>query len=356
MTRSPTGDLTWRNILFAGLLLLAITVLVLALEVVFLIFTGIVVGVSLTQASAALSQRSGQSRALCLAFLVVVIAVAVFSFAVTAGPQIADQLQVLLAKLPEFFTAARTRVEATGFGADMIGLLETALNDLRMGTGGQPLMEQGASLLRGVAGVFSSTLGALAGLFIVVAIALYISIEPNLYRGGVVALVPPARQADAEDLLNRMGKVLAWWFAGQALSMFVLGTLMTAGLWFLGIPFALVFGVFTALMTFIPNLGPVIAAIPVLLVALTQGIDVTLYALVLIVIIQNVEGLILTPLVHRRIIALPPALVLAALLILATLAGFIGVLVAMPLTAVGLTMVQFLVEKRDAAKASQQAA
>ncbi|MGF1455957.1 MAG: AI-2E family transporter [Alphaproteobacteria bacterium] len=350
MTQSLAGAVTWRTVLIASLSLLALAVLVMALEVVFVIFTGVVMGVSLAHGSAALSARLGAPRSVCLAFLVAVTGLAVIGFAVTAGPQIAEQLQVLIKGLPEFLGEARTRVEMTGVGADVIGVLETAIADLRSGSGGQPFMEQGASLLRGVAGVFSTTFGVLTGIFIVVAISLYISIEPNLYRSGVLALVPPARRTDASELMDRISSVLAWWVAGQALSMLVLGTLMTVGLWIVGVPFALVFGVFTALMTFVPNLGPVIAAVPVLLVALTQGVDVALYAFVLIIIVQNVEGLILTPMVHRRIIALPPALVLAALLLLATVAGFIGVLVAMPLTAVGQTVARFLVEKRDAAQ------
>ncbi len=340
---------SWRDVAVASLAIAVLAALAFALEVVLLIFTGVVVGVFLAQASINLSRWLRVPRWIALAGIIGVGAVAGFFFAVQIVPQVAEQLQLLVERLPEFLQGAWRRIENSWFGADAVQAIEDSVADAARDPGGSPLLQQGAGLVRQVAGIFSSTLGALTGILVVLIIALYIGAEPSLYRNGILALVPPDNREDADELLDRLGRVLAWWFAGQTLSMLALGSLMTAGLSLLGVPFALVFGIFTALMTFIPNLGPVIAAIPVLLVALTQGIDVMLYATILVIAVQNVEGLVLTPLVHRRFIALPPALVLGALLILGTLAGFIGVLVAMPLTAVALTVTRFIVEKRDIA-------
>ncbi|MFB6260181.1 MAG: AI-2E family transporter [Thiohalorhabdaceae bacterium] len=202
------------------------------------------------------------------------------------------------------------------------------------------LVGESERLFSEVAGILSSGLGALGVLLIVFAVAVYIAVEPGMYQRGVLPLLPDRWHPGAQRVMAETARTVGWWFVGQAISIVILFTAMTLGLWLIGVPFALVFGAFTGLMTFIPSLGPVIAGVPTLIVALTQGLPEMLATLVLIIVLQNLEGLFITPNIHRRIIALPPALVLASVLVLGNMVGMVGLFVAMPLVVVGQSLAQ----------------
>lgn len=117
------------------------------------------------------------------------------------------------------------------------------------------------------------------------------------------------------------------------LSMFVVGVLTTLGLWFLSIPMALTLGLFAAILTFIPNIGPIISAIPAILVAFTQDPISGIYVIALYIAIQTIESYIITPLIQGKIISLPPVLVIFSQLIMGLLTGFLGLSLATPLLA-----------------------
>ena len=110
--------------------------------------------------------------------------------------------------------------------------------------------------------------------------------------------------------------------------------LTTIGLWLLDVPLALVLGLIAALFTFIPNIGPILSAIPAVLFGLTVSPQQALYVGLLYGGIQVVESYLLTPLVQRKTIELPPALTLAAQVLLGVTFGGLGVALAAPLTAV----------------------
>jgi predicted PurR-regulated permease PerM len=144
------------------------------------------------------------------------------------------------------------------------------------------------------------------------------------------------------EVFKQAYDVLKGWFLGQLLSMSILGLLMTTGLWLLDVPLALTLGVFTAIMTFIPNFGPLIAGIPTVLLALSASPMTGFYTLIWVFIVQNMEGTFITPMVHRNIISLPPALIISTQILLASVYGFIGLVVAMPLVALGMVFVKTL--------------
>jgi predicted PurR-regulated permease PerM len=125
-------------------------------------------------------------------------------------------------------------------------------------------------------------------------------------------------------------------------TMVVIGTLTGVGMWILGVPLALLLGVLAALLNFIPTFGPLLAFIPAALLSLTQGPSTFLYVCGLWLVAQNLEGHVLTPLIQRRTVELPPILTIVAQVIFATLFGVIGVVVAAPLTAVILVIVKML--------------
>lgn len=173
-----------------------------------------------------------------------------------------------------------------------------------------------------------------ADLLVVFVGGIYLASQPGLYRGGLLKLMPRKSRKLSSIALDDSGRALRLWLLGQLVSMALVGTLTGAGLWLLGVPAALALGLFAGLLEFIPLVGPIIAAIPGVLLAFAQGPEVALWVLGLYLIIQQVEGNVIQPLVQQHAVDLPPALLLFSLLATGLLFGATGVILATPLTVV----------------------
>jgi predicted PurR-regulated permease PerM len=160
--------------------------------------------------------------------------------------------------------------------------------------------------------------------------------------GGTIRLLPKKRRARIREVFGEAGETLRHWLVGRAILMALNGGLTALGLWLLGTPLALTLGILTGLLNFIPNVGPLIAGIPAVLIAWTQGGTQALHVFLLYLVLQNVDGYVLTPLVQQRTVSLPPALTILAQLLLGILAGTLGLLLATPLAAAALVFVKRL--------------
>ncbi len=180
------------------------------------------------------------------------------------------------------------------------------------------------------------------GLAIILAIGLYLAAEPGLYKNGFLQLIPAARRARTREVLEAVGSTLQWWLWGKLLGMLVIGVLTTLGLLLLGIPLALTLGLLAALLTFIPNIGPILAVVPAALLALIESPTKAFYVLALYFVIQTIESYLITPLVQRRTISMPPALTITAQMVMGVLLGAMGVVLATPLTAAAMVVVKML--------------
>jgi len=129
---------------------------------------------------------------------------------------------------------------------------------------------------------------------------------------------------------------------GRAILMVVNGVFTALGLWLLGIPLALTLGTIAGLLNFVPNIGPIIAGVPAVLIAWTLGPVPALYVLLLYIFLQSLDGYVLTPLIQQRTVALAPALTITAQLLFGALAGTMGLLLATPLTAGTLVLIRKL--------------
>jgi predicted PurR-regulated permease PerM len=145
-----------------------------------------------------------------------------------------------------------------------------------------------------------------------------------------------------EDAVSKLRR----WLLGQLVSMVVVGVATAIGLWMVGVPMPFALGMLSGLLDFVPVIGPLAAAVPGVLVAFPQGPDVALWAVVVYLVVQFCEGHFIVPLVQRWAVSLPPAVGLLGAVVFGLLFGLIGVLFAMPLLVVVVSLVEDLYVRR----------
>jgi predicted PurR-regulated permease PerM len=293
-----------------------------------LLFAGVLLAVLLRTAADSTSRMtgipSGWSLILVLALLVGVASLAT----VLVLPSLAEQVDELSRELP---VAARQLTDW-----------------MRQFTWGERLLRSfedeavPGQVVEPATALASTALSAIIGMVIALFAGLYLAAEPGVYLRGFLHLVPLKHRSRAAEVLQAVTSTLRWWLLGQLLSMVIVGLVMGIGLAIIGVRLAFVLGVLAGLLEFIPIFGPPLAIVPALLLALVESTQQAASVLVLYAVIQTFEGYILTPLVQRRAVHLPPVLTIAAQVILVALVGPLGLLVAVPLAAALLVTVQKL--------------
>lgn len=184
---------------------------------------------------------------------------------------------------------------------------------------------------------------ALGYALLAIFVGIYLAAAPDMYRKGLVLLLPRGGEERGEEVLGVMGQALWRWLLGTFVSMVAVGLLTAGGLLVIGVPAALALAIVAALFEFIPLIGPWLAALPAVLLAFADGgWAQTAYVAALYVVVQQLEGNLIYPLVQRRAVALPPAMTALAIVAFGLLFGFLGVFLATPFLIVVLIMINML--------------
>ncbi len=187
-----------------------------------------------------------------------------------------------------------------------------------------------------------SVVGILAGLVVVMITALYIAINPRPLTEGMLSLLPLERRDIGRRVMSRIATSWRGWLEAIAIDMLVLGGLLYLGMRIISLPFALGFAVFSALLTVIPNYGSIISAVPPILLGLSISPGKALLVLAVYVIVNQIEGNLILPLVMSRTVNLHPAVVAIGVLVMAQLFGLIGVIISIPLISLFVILVEEL--------------
>jgi predicted PurR-regulated permease PerM len=180
----------------------------------------------------------------------------------------------------------------------------------------------------------TTVFGAAATLVVVIVAGTYIAGNPDVYRNGLVMLFPLGVHAQIGETIDDAGGALRLWIGAQVVAMILVGILTGAGLAFIGVPSALALGLVAGITEFVPIIGPIVGAVPALLLASTVSWEMVLWTLLLFVAVQQVESNIITPLLARRAVKLPPAVGLFAVVAIGVLFGPLGLLLGYPLAIV----------------------
>ena len=307
-----------------------VALLILAAKVWLLIFAGLLLAVLFSAAADGVARWSGLSRGISLAVTLVALALAILGAGLALWPSISHQLDELARELPAAVQKLHAWIAGRAWGEWLLGRMDS----------GRVVQDTG--IVNQAAGAITSTVSAVGGLVVILFVGIYVAAQPGLYHNGLRRLVPLGRRDRFDEVLGEIVGVLRWWLVGKLLSMTLVGVLTTVGLWLLGVPLALTFGLIAAVLTFVPNFGPILSVVPPALLALASEPRLAGYVVGLYLAIQTVESYAITPLIQRRTVSLPPALTITSQIALAVLVGPIGVAVATPLTAAAMTAIKLL--------------
>ena len=327
-----------------GWVLLAVIVvalLVRTIDVLIIIFLSIILAVYLDAVSGFLQRRLTVPRPVGLAAAVALTIGGLVGVVFLIAPAVTSQVQDLIANLPKFLSELDQSIDRLFRNIPVLrrgvsegagpGLLATALNELVGVLRGAavPYLKGGIELIIEVISVF--------------VMALYLSRNPATYVEGVIALVPPERRPLARIILYDLKFTLHAWVVGQLIAMSVLAVLTTLGLWLLGIPYFLAFGVFAGVAAIVPFFGTLFSTlIPALFALGVAGLAKALFVTLLGIGVHLIEANFVAPVVMERKVNLPPVITIAGVLLIGKLFGLAGLIVAVPILAFVMVLIRHI--------------
>jgi predicted PurR-regulated permease PerM len=292
---------------------------------ILLAFAGILLAIVLYGASRALADLTKLPRLVMLAVVVLTVALFFFLVFATAGPTLAQQIAQLARGIA---AGATTLTKELASFADQANLLQNIdLVQLLSGF----LSPWG--IATGATSVALSIVGLFSGGLIVLFFGIYFAADPETYVQLVARLAPEERRPATLQMLYETGDLLRRWLIGQGIAMALIGSFTYVGLLILGVPIAFVLALFAGLAGFLPYLGPIIGAVPMVLVAGGESLDLALWVVGLYAVIQFLESYLLTPLIQARAVSMPPAVVILSQLVLGAVFGILGLALATPIAA-----------------------
>lgn len=321
--------LTVKVVVLVGLI---VALLISAANVFLLLFAAILMAVFLRGCGDWLARRTALSTGWAVLSVVVALVLVAGGAASLIIPQAVGQIGELRTEITDALKEIEYSLQQSSWGQGLLGFIPD-VGDLQ---------GQAGAVVQRTQGIFSTALGGLASLALVVFIGCYLTASPSTYTRGMVMLFPERRQERVRQILRELQITLTRWLLGRLLGLIVVGVATWIGLVALGIPLALSLGLLAALLSFVPNIGPVLSVVPALLLALVQGPDKALWVLGLYAGIQAVESYLLTPLVARRAVSLPPVLTIVVQILMAAPFGILGLLLAGPLATVLMVLVKMI--------------
>ncbi|MFL5245348.1 MAG: AI-2E family transporter [Gemmataceae bacterium] len=334
---SPKAEMTG----FARRVVVAVLITVLILSVAYFLWRGAHVllqafaGVLFAVFLAALSDWLSKHTPLSYRWSLTVVVLALFLISGGLGyllwNRLAFQIGELIKTLPQSLQEIKSYLMQYTWGQYLVENAPSAATSLSE-----------VSPFTQVTGFVSWMAAFLEAGIVILIVGIFGAAEPDLYKEGLLYLVPPRHRLRANESVDAIAFNLRHWLVGQMLLMIILGLTTWAGLMLIGVPLALTLAVLAGVLELIPYVGPWISAVPAALIALLNGPECLLYTLALYLFLHLLEGYILLPLIQRQSVHLPPALTLVAQVLMWEMFGILGLFVAAPLTVAAMVLLKML--------------
>ena len=274
------------------LMLMALGLLVGAFGVFLRVLAALLIALPLRAGGDWLHRRTGMPAGLGLLLTTLLVVAALGSMIWLFSARISAQVSDLQQQLPQAVQNVQARVQGTEWGQ----WLAKENFDYTQVIGGT------SEWLGRATGIFSTTLSVLADSYVIIFLSLFLALQPKVYRAGLVMLVPKPGRPRANEVLDKISSTLVSWVVGRLVSMLFVGVLTWLGLTLLSMPLGAVRGLFAGLVTFIPNIGPVVSMVPAVRLAFVYGGPAqALYVALLYLGVQTLESAAVSPVVQQRL-------------------------------------------------------
>lgn len=320
-----------------------------------LIFTGMLLGVGLNALTNALGRRVHLPHAVRLAIVCIVLAVLLAGVAYLGGATIAEQASVLSSTIKSQISHVRSFLENHGIDTSFFdfgnGASDAAANTPSDSTPSPPtpprgplpgagaLASSGGAIVSQTFKLLLGTIHGVGNIFIVLFLGLSFAAQPGVYRDGLLFLAPAKHRIRTAVIIDGISETLERWLIAQIIVMLAVGAVTWIGLAIIGIPGSFILGIQAGLLAFIPTVGAIIAGVVVVLASLASGWIPALSALLLFLGVHAMESYVLTPILQRQALDIPPATLFAFQILLGVVFGIWGLALALPLVAIAKVMI-----------------
>lgn len=306
-----------------------------ALDFVLLVFASILFGILISYGANGMCARLKIKYEICVGIVLLVMAGLIALAVWFLGPSLSKQVGEMREILPESIASFKERMSKSRLGGT---ILDEIPDDPAKLVSSKKAFEK-------ITGVFSATLGVVANIAVVLIAGIFLAADPKTYKKGFTRIFPVDYRKRIDEVLTKCYHTLSSWLLAKFISMSVVGVATGVGLMLLGMPLPWALALIAFLFAFVPNIGPYIALVPAVLIALMEGPNMALYVIILYFGIQILESYLLTPIIQKKMVAIPPALLLLWQVMLGIFAGIGGLFLATPILAAALVVIKELYVK-----------
>nr|CAE28213.1 possible transport protein/permease [Rhodopseudomonas palustris CGA009] len=317
----------------------------------FLIFAGVLFGVFLNALTELTGKLVGGPHGLRLALICLVLTGLTIGVAFLGGNTISQQAKALSGTIKTQIVNVKALLERNGVDTGFLELnptpsaahpeTTTPVQPRNLPSAGE-IASGGGAIVSQTLKLILGTIGAVGNFFIVMFLGLAFAAQPSVYRNGLVRMVPRRYRAQADVIVTDTGEMLKRWLLAQLITMMAVFAVTATGLSLIGIPGAFILGIQAGLLAFIPTVGAILGGLIIVLAAIGSGWIAVVSAFVLFLGVHALESYILTPLIQRQAIDIPPATLFAMQILLGIVFGLWGLALALPLMAIGRVVLDHL--------------
>ena len=321
----------WQTVAIVALLVVAILIARVAFNVVLMVMAGTLISTYFHGLGDLIERKTKLKRRFAM-LISVIGSIAILGVLLWfMGTKIQQQVTELSSTLPHTISNVKAKLSTSPIGQKIL--------DSTAGDNSQKMMSTAQSF-------FSTSFGVIGDMYIIMFLSIFFTANPNLYKNGILLLMPKEKKPLGEHIMNRISLSLKGWLKGMMVSMVLVTVLISVGLTIIGMPVAMVLGLITGILELVPNLGSLLAMIPGVLLALTVSTKTGVIVALLYITSQTITANIVNPLIQKKLIKLPPALTLISQLIMGALSGALGIILAVPLLAIVIILVDELYVKK----------